>query len=303
MHSDRGDFWAWLVEILVFACPTVYMLTPFGFPLLNCGIFHKFLSKGSVISLQYWTSTGYFSNSTGSSVSNCRFSPIIAHTVKATSHTRLSTRDHCTSSNLIGGKGGAGPNSLPATLEWPTKKAYMWSLHRFHRGIKWENRENRLLVIDQPVRSPKSAAQNENSRKWTEQYFAKKIHYWKSTHEEQPVDNLKRKDTDRIGSNLFSFAALNSSQLESKKKITLNCPSTVSYHLELRVALTFHQAYEVTWKVGMRIKEHNDITYYYYLVQKHDVGTKFQIPTCHSRWKPSNKRTIHECRDNVVLPT
>ena len=33
--------------------------------------------KWSVIFLQSWTSTGYFSNSTGSSVTSCRFSPII----------------------------------------------------------------------------------------------------------------------------------------------------------------------------------------------------------------------------------
>jgi hypothetical protein len=32
--------------------------------------------KWSVILLKSWTSTGYFSNSTGSSVTNCRFSPI-----------------------------------------------------------------------------------------------------------------------------------------------------------------------------------------------------------------------------------
>ena len=30
-------------------------------------------------------------------------------TLKATSHTRLRVHDHCTSSTLIGGKGGAGP--------------------------------------------------------------------------------------------------------------------------------------------------------------------------------------------------
>ena len=42
------------------------MLTSFGFSLLNWGIFY------SVILLQSWTSTG-------SSVTNCRFSPIIGH--------------------------------------------------------------------------------------------------------------------------------------------------------------------------------------------------------------------------------
>jgi hypothetical protein len=41
--------------------------------------------------------------------------------LRATSHTRLRARDHCTSSTLIGAKGGAGPSSLPTTLEGPTE--------------------------------------------------------------------------------------------------------------------------------------------------------------------------------------
>ena len=42
--------------------------------------------------------------------------------VRATSHTRLTARDCCTSSSLVGGKGGAGPSSLLRTmLEGPTK--------------------------------------------------------------------------------------------------------------------------------------------------------------------------------------
>jgi hypothetical protein len=41
--------------------------------------------------------------------------------MRATSHTRLRARDHYTSSILIGGKGGAGPSSLPTTLEGPTE--------------------------------------------------------------------------------------------------------------------------------------------------------------------------------------
>ena len=41
--SVRGDFWALSVDILVFASPTGYMLTSSGFPLLNWGIFYKFL--------------------------------------------------------------------------------------------------------------------------------------------------------------------------------------------------------------------------------------------------------------------
>jgi hypothetical protein len=38
--------------------------------------------KWLVIFLQSWISTGYFSNSTGSSVTNCRFSPIIGQVSK-----------------------------------------------------------------------------------------------------------------------------------------------------------------------------------------------------------------------------
>ena len=83
-----------------------------------------------------------FINSTGSSVSNCRFSRIIAgimfsirriltlvkrmytgplslrrekrprEDIRATSHTRLRAHYHYTSSTPIGGEGGAGPSSL-----------------------------------------------------------------------------------------------------------------------------------------------------------------------------------------------
>ena len=41
--------------------------------------------------------------------------------IRATSHTRLRARDRPTSSVLIGGEGGAGPSSLPTTLERPTE--------------------------------------------------------------------------------------------------------------------------------------------------------------------------------------
>ena len=64
-------------EILVFAIPTGYMLTSSGSPSLNQGIFFWIPLKWWANSLQSWTSTGYFSNSTGSSVTNCRFSSII----------------------------------------------------------------------------------------------------------------------------------------------------------------------------------------------------------------------------------
>ena len=68
--SDRGDFWAKPVQILVIARSTGYMLTSSGFILLNWGILNNFLLNLLVIFLQSWTSTDYFSNSTGSSVTN-----------------------------------------------------------------------------------------------------------------------------------------------------------------------------------------------------------------------------------------
>jgi hypothetical protein len=45
--------------------------------------------------------------------------------IRATSHTRLRTGDHYTSSTLIGGKGGAGPSSLlHTTPEGLTEHVY-----------------------------------------------------------------------------------------------------------------------------------------------------------------------------------
>ena len=41
--SDLGDFQSLSIEILVFASPTNYMLTSYGFPLLNWGIFVIFM--------------------------------------------------------------------------------------------------------------------------------------------------------------------------------------------------------------------------------------------------------------------
>ena len=60
--------------------------------------------------------------------------------VRATSHTRLRTRDHCTSSTLIGGKGGAGASSLHTMLEGPTEYVnarWMYIRLGFLHGIKW----------------------------------------------------------------------------------------------------------------------------------------------------------------------
>ena len=59
----------------------------------------------------------------------------------APSYTRLSARDHYTSSTLIGGKGRAGPSSLlHTTVERPTEyvntRWWMWSLHGFLHDIE-----------------------------------------------------------------------------------------------------------------------------------------------------------------------
>ena len=47
------------------------------FPFPELGYILYIPLKQSVVFLQSWTSTGYVSNSTGSSVTNCRFSPVI----------------------------------------------------------------------------------------------------------------------------------------------------------------------------------------------------------------------------------
>ena len=41
----------------------------------------------------------------------------VGNQIRATSHTRLRARDHYTLSTLVGGKGVAGPSSLPTMLE------------------------------------------------------------------------------------------------------------------------------------------------------------------------------------------
>ena len=56
------------------------------------------------------------------------------------SHTKLNVRDHCTSSTLIDGKGGATASSLHTALEGPTlymNARLMYNLHGFLHDIKW----------------------------------------------------------------------------------------------------------------------------------------------------------------------
>ena len=63
------------VKILVILNPTGYMLTSSGFPLIHFRSIPLILLKWWVILFKSRTSTGYFSNLTGSSVTNRRFSP------------------------------------------------------------------------------------------------------------------------------------------------------------------------------------------------------------------------------------
>ena len=73
--------------------------------------------------------------------------------IMPTSHTRLRTRDHYTSSTLIGGNSGAGPSSLHTRLEGPTEYVnarWMWSLHGFLHGIKWIMFHDHLDYFQKP---------------------------------------------------------------------------------------------------------------------------------------------------------
>jgi hypothetical protein len=80
--SDRGDFGAQLVEIRVFASPTGWLhVDILRFSYINLRYIPYIPLKWSVFLWKSWTSTGYFSNSTGSFVTNCWFSRIIGHKV------------------------------------------------------------------------------------------------------------------------------------------------------------------------------------------------------------------------------
>jgi hypothetical protein len=68
-------------------------------------------------------------------------------------HTRLRAHDHYTSSTLIGGRGGAGPSSLPTTLEGPTEYVnarWMYTLYGFLHGIKWIMFHGRSVCFQKP---------------------------------------------------------------------------------------------------------------------------------------------------------
>ena len=73
--------------------------------------------------------------------------------LRATSQPRLRARERYFSSTLIGGKGGAGPSSLPHYLEGPTEYVnarWKLNLREFLRGIKWIIFRGHLDYIQKP---------------------------------------------------------------------------------------------------------------------------------------------------------
>ena len=84
--------------------------------------------KWSVIFLQSWTSTGYFWNSTGSSVTNCRFSPIIVVCIFLHSQENRLTRV------LLGTYNNKPSAAVSAAWSCHTKEALLagWSHVQLH---------------------------------------------------------------------------------------------------------------------------------------------------------------------------
>lgn len=69
-----GRFWAKSVEIQVFPSASSYRLISFGFSLFEVGVFNRFSIMIGSISLKSWTSSSYFLNSTGLSVTSGQIS-------------------------------------------------------------------------------------------------------------------------------------------------------------------------------------------------------------------------------------
>ena len=71
-----------------------------------------------------------------------------------TSHTRLSARNHHTSSTLISEKGGAGPSSLHTTLKGPMTEyvnaRWRHSPHEFLHAIQWTMFHGHLEYFQKP---------------------------------------------------------------------------------------------------------------------------------------------------------
>ena len=82
MPLSRKDFGYNRSRFLVFTKSNwliTSMLRSFGFSLLIWGTFHRFLLNDGLILLKSWTSTCYFSNSTGSFVTSSRFALFIGN--------------------------------------------------------------------------------------------------------------------------------------------------------------------------------------------------------------------------------
>jgi hypothetical protein len=72
-------------------------------------------------------------------VSRCYF-PISSNNgydLRATSHTKLRACDHCTSSVVIGRKGGAGPSSLHTMLEGPMEYVNARWMQKSTWSLEW----------------------------------------------------------------------------------------------------------------------------------------------------------------------
>ena len=67
---------------------------------------------------------------------------------RATPHRRLRARDHHTSSTLVGGKGGAGPSSLPMHYVWGTVGVCEWQDGcKFHMHSNMSSNASCFMLI------------------------------------------------------------------------------------------------------------------------------------------------------------
>ena len=114
------------------------MFNALRFSFIKLGYILYIPLKRSVIFLQSWTSTGYFSNSTSSSVTHCRFSPIIdspcrqkaiATESNSSSECAFKASVHAAKSMLC----FPGPiNYLPVCTE-PSPQQRHWFTKSYHR--------------------------------------------------------------------------------------------------------------------------------------------------------------------------
>ena len=95
------------------------------FPLLICDIFYRLHSNLSVNSLQSATSTGYFSNSTSLSVTNCRFSRSLPRTLSS-----------CLRMN-VKSKGSIPPATKAPSNQWMGRIGRLVQMNRLSMANDW----------------------------------------------------------------------------------------------------------------------------------------------------------------------